>query len=153
MSEDFYTSYVFDPNEELDLSGEGFQRQRALFQIVEAEIRPTKAGDGAVLVITFESTEPVNGIDALTVNDYIVTTHPEVRVAKMGRGRLAKLFEAVFGTKRGSINALVGRIVSAEVWEDDEGFRRIGRYRSVEGNGPAASISEEAAGTQLEIPF
>lgn len=40
---------IFDPEAEQDLSGEGLQRQRALFEIADAEVRPTKAGNGTLV--------------------------------------------------------------------------------------------------------
>lgn len=144
MSERYTTAEVFDPTEELDLTGEGLQRQRATFEIVEANVNPTKAGDGTVAAVEFQSVEPVDGIESFTVSDYFVLAHPKLSVAKGGRGKLKRLFRAALGTTTGAIASLPGRLVSAEVWEDDEGFRRIGRYQPISTAEDGTAMGEAA---------
>lgn len=122
---------TLSPEQELDLSGEGLQRTRATFEITGAELNPSKKGTGTVLHVSFEALEEVDGIPGFRADEYIVVRHPKPGVAKGGMGRLKRLFIAAFGTPEGSIAGLEGRQVSAEVWEDEEGFRRIGRYQAV----------------------
>lgn len=142
MSENYADS--LSPDAELDLSGEGLQRTRAVFVITDTELNPSKSGQGTVLHISFEATETVDEIEGFRADDYLTVRHVKKAVAKGGMGRLKRLFIAVFGTPEGSISGLVGRQVSAEVWEDAEGFRRIGRYQPVE---TAATEDAEAAST------
>jgi len=139
MSENYADS--LSTEQELDLSGEGLQRTRAVFEITDTELNPSKSGQGTVLHISFEATEPVDEIEGFRADSWLTVRHVKKAVAKGGMGQLKRLFIAVFGTPEGSISGLVGRQVSAEVWEDQEGFRRIGRYQPV--------TAEEGAETEM----
>lgn len=134
-------SYI-DPTEELDLSSEGLQRTRALFTVVNTVVKPAKSGKGRVVTVEFAANEPIDDNPKFTASDYYTVEHEKLSVAKSGRGKLKRLFTAAFGRPEGSIAGLKGSIVSAEVWEDDEGFRRIGRYQAPEAE---QNASEEAA--------
>jgi hypothetical protein len=135
--------------QELDLSGEGLQRTRAVFEITDTELNPAKSGQGTVLHISFEALEPIDEQDGFRADEYLVVRHAKKSVAKGGMGRLKRLFIAVFGTPEGSIAGLVGRTVSAEVWEDAEGFRRIGRYQPVETT--EATVGAEEGATAISL--
>lgn len=119
-----------DPTEELDLSGEGLQRQRALFTVVEATIKPSKSGKGRNASIVFAANEPIDGNEKFNVTATFVVIHEKLSVAKGGRAQLKRLFAAAYGNPEGTVADLKGKVVSAEVWEDDDGFRKIGRFQA-----------------------
>jgi hypothetical protein len=137
---------ALSPDQELDLSGEGLQRTRASFEITDTELNPAKSGQGTVLHISFEATEPVDEIEGFRADAYMVVRHVKKAVQKGGMGQLKRLFIAVFGTPAGSIDGLKGRFVSAEVWEDEDGFRRIGRFQPVAGAEEGAEAELATAG-------
>lgn len=135
---------VLDPNVEEDLTSAGFQRSRATFQIVATAQGPTKKGDGTIRTVSFRSVDAVNGIQPFEVADRINVANPNPKAVAMGQGTLKQLYTAAFGKPQGAFNRLQGQFVSAEVWEDDNGFRRIGRYRPVEttaASQPAAKVA------------
>lgn len=132
---------LFDVEQELDLTNAGLQRQRATFEITGATVNKARSGRGNVLHIEFTSTDDVDDIPNFRADDYIVVTHDDIRVVKGGQTKLKRLFSAVFGGTVGRISDLPGQFVSAEVWEDDEGFRRIGRYQAIDEGTEEASES------------
>lgn len=121
-----------DPTEELDLSGEGLQRQRALFTVIDAGVKASKSGKGRNAFVKFAANAPIDENPKFEASAYFVVVHEKLSVAKGGKAQLKRLFTAAFGQPEGTIAALKGTVVSAEVWEDDDGFRRIGRFQAPE---------------------
>jgi hypothetical protein len=113
--------------EELDLSGEGFQPFVADFLITEAEIEETDKGQRAVVKFEAEHTDGYT----LSVTERFWLKHENAKAEAIGRGQLKRLFAAVFGGPKGSLSSLPGQYVNAQAREDDAGFRRIGRYKAV----------------------
>lgn len=137
MSEDT-TQVAVSIDDELDFEEDGFQPVRADFQITDVEFTEAKSGNGTQLVVTFENEEAV----AFPIADrfWFFYNNPEnedeknLRVQNMGRGQIKRLYKAALGVTKASPSDLVGAAVSAEAWEDDAGFLRIGRYRAAEGS-------------------
>lgn len=143
-------SEFLSPDAELDLSGAGLQRTRANFSIVTATLGKTKKGDGQLVTVEFESTTPVDDQDNFSVSDYLLVQHSNPKAAKGGQSRLKQLFKAVFGENAtGSVTNLIGKIVSAEVWEDTEGFRRIGKYQTTDSEAAEVAAVMPSAGISL----
>jgi hypothetical protein len=126
------TQDLLDPTVEIDLSdATGLERTRANFEIVEVDgPKRTSKGNGQMYAVEFQSVEPIDDTENFTVSAYFIVVHPNVGFVKRQKNQLRKLMEAAYGTPSGSLAGLEGQVVSAEVWEDDNEFRRIGRFKA-----------------------
>ena len=130
MSEDKeLAAGTLPPDNELDFSGDGFETPRVNWLITEAEIVETEGGKKQV-ACEFEA--EVNGV-VYTVKQREWIAHPTAQAQAIGRGNMKRLAKAATGEpKLLSLDALKGRYVSAEGYEDKQGFRKIGRFNAPE---------------------
>lgn len=144
---------MIDPSEELDLSGDTFERVRADFAITKAVLKESKNTPGAQVVhLTLKGEFPGYGGEEMTseLRDFLTIKHPKRKVQARGRSQLRALYVAAFGDTRGSIPSLVGNIVNAEVYEDKEGNLRVGRYQAAESASADESDETPVAATTLQ---
>ena len=138
---------TFDPNAEMDLSKEGFQVARTNWTIVKAEVVDKSRDDEpkytrAQAVVSFKCV--IEGRDTeVTMREWL--QHPTAKAQQIGLGNLKRLYVSAFGSANGSVPTLLGKMVSAEGWEDKEGWRRIGRF-----NAPSESAS--IAQVEMDLP-
>lgn len=133
--DDYTSDEAISPQDELDLSDEGFQVDRTNWQIVEATVDSDQPGRQSA-VITFR-TEQDDVEYEVTERWWLQYTgsgdaEKDALVTRIGRGQLKRLFNAALGTSEGSIAQLEGEWVSAEGDEDDRGFRTLNGIREPE---------------------
>ncbi len=121
---------TLSPDQELDLTSAGFQAERGNFEIVGASYQPTKAGTGTMLVVETKSVSNLSGKDRQTeVKLRFNVRNQNPKAQEIGESEAKRLFVAVLGAPKGSPSALVGRIFSAEAYEDDRGFIALRKYQ------------------------
>lgn len=118
----------FNVDDELDLSGEGFQAQEVELLITDAKLEAND--NGQRYVITFEPVEAIEDLPGNKVTDMGYLVHNEREdLVKYGRGGLKRLGKAALGTEVFKLPELIGRTVRGYLKEDDAGFVRVGRYK------------------------
>src|SRR5690606_18250770 len=105
--------------------------QDADFEITNVEVEDKD--NGRQIIVTFEN----NDVLPYPVRERYWLTHTNEDAQRIGRGGIKRLFKAVYGSPRGSINGLRGNRVRAHVREDADGFPRLSRFRQVQENGLA----------------
>jgi hypothetical protein len=125
------TDTHFDPNVEIDLSGEGLQAQTADLVVVDAGIKDTDRGQR--WFVTFEPIDAViEGLPKNQVTDSGYLTHEDRDdLIRIGKGALKRLSRIAVGTDKPIMSDLVGSQVNAQLSEDDNGFARVRNYRAV----------------------
>lgn len=122
----------FNVDDELDLSGEGFQAQEMDLLITGIKLEENDFGQR--YVATFEPTEPVDDLPGGKVTDMGYLSHNEREdLVKYGRGGLKRLGRAALGRDSFRLNELEGQIVRGYLKEDDNGFIRVGRFKPSRG--------------------
>lgn len=122
----------FNPDDELDLTGEGLQPTDADFLIVKAGVLSHEHGQRWECVFEPVGTT-IEGLPNNQVRDNGFLTYDgpsQHDLAQIGKGVLKRLMTAALGTPRGRMVDLEGKTVGARVSEDNSGFARIGRYRA-----------------------
>lgn len=108
------------------------EKKRGDFSITEVELATIKSGFGVQLVVTFENDEvlpfPIKDRFFVKYENPEKTDDENIRIVNMGQGQLSKI-RKFNGLDSKVPSDLIGLVVSAEVWEDGDGFLRIGRYR------------------------
>jgi len=114
------------------------ERRRGPFQVTDLELATIRSGYGVQLVVTFENDDilpfPIKDRFFVRYDNPEKTDDENQRIVQMGQGQLSKI-RKWNEIEDLSPQALVGAVVSAEVFEDDNGFLRIGRYRKEQGLG------------------
>lgn len=137
-SGEFDGAYALDASAELDLTNEGFSVERTNWQITKAIVESPDPGKKRAVV---EFTAQVEGRSVSVTDRFWMQytgsgdAQKDARTTSIGRGQLKRLFNAAFGSPKGSVAALQGRWVSAEGSEDEQGFRRLRGMRGAEGAG------------------
>ena len=124
----------FSPDDELDLTEEGLQTQRADFIISDPE---AVEGDlGMRWQVTFEPVgDDIEGLFSNQIKDNgFMSCESRPELVTYGRRGLKSLFRAALGTTVAKLADLEGARVNAQVKEDKNGFARIGQYRPVSGS-------------------
>lgn len=122
----------FSPDDELDLSGEGLQPTDGLFLISNPRVEEHAEGQRWMFDLEVQGDE-IPGLPNQKARDSGFLAHrsrPEL--AKMGKGTLKRIFKEVLGTDRARLQDLEGKLVRAQVSEDDNGYSRVRRYKAYE---------------------
>jgi len=122
-------------DDELDLTGEGLEPQRANFQILEA--KQTTKENGILAEISFKALDDDVMGYPITETFWLEHKNPNQkpkgkRPQDIGRGMLKRLFTSVYGQPSGSLSGLQGRYVSCWLKEDQRGFATVGSFQKAE---------------------
>ena len=120
---------TFDPSAELDYSKAGFSTPRVNWTITEAKVEQASNRRGAGMQAVIEFTAEVDG-RTLNVTQRAWLAHEDAQQANIGHGTLKRIFLSANGQPKGNVPGLLGKMVSAEGYEDDQGFRRLGRMQA-----------------------
>lgn len=119
--------------EEIDLSGEGTPSGRFNFTITDFNVSEKQTGVQHVL--TFEADEV--GFP-LSIGYWY--THGNPVAQRAGRGNLKRIAKSATGQPKYNSRTgspIVGSVVSAVIFEDDDGFARLKQFRPATVNGEA----------------
>lgn len=120
----------FSPDDELDLSGEGLQTQRADLRIIETDVTANDNGQRWVVVMEPVG-EEIEGLMGNKVRDSGYLSHRDrPDLVKIGRSSLKRLGKHACGTEVFKLNDLIGCTVNAQISEDDSGFARVRQIRA-----------------------
>jgi hypothetical protein len=127
MSADLST---INPEDELDLGAFGLQPFEGNLLIVDSGIEDTDNGRRWFIVM-----EPVDNEEAKEhlpggqIKDGGFMTHVErEELVRIGISSLKRIFRSVLNRENGSLTALRGEMIYAQVSEDDNGYVRARRY-------------------------
>lgn len=136
-------SEVISAGEEIDLSGEGLQEGRYIFLVDGYEV--IEKPNGVLHQFTFVNDEalPFGSLD-----QGFWFTHSNEDAQRIGRGQLKRLVRSATGQVKYNSRTgtpVIGRNVSAVLYEDDNGFMRLKGFRAVpaETNGNGTAESDE----------
>lgn len=131
--EDTLPSDEVSAGEEIDLSGEGTPSGRFNFTITDFNV--SEKATGVQHVLTFEADEV--GFP-LSIGYWY--THGNEIAQRAGRGNLKRIAKSATGQPKYNSRTgspLIGAVVSAVVFEDDDGFARLKQFRPATTNGEA----------------
>lgn len=139
---------IIPPEQEEDLSGAGWKVPRTPWVITSVEESPASDKNGSGIRATIEYTAEVEG-RTFNVKERIWKSHTDKATSDRAAGDRKRLYTAVFGGPKGALTAttLLGKTLSAEGYEDAQGFRRLRGHRAVAAGFAASGAASPAVST------